>query len=170
VVIVECGAHCSHIRQQLYNCVLGRSRHPARRTNRAAFDQASGDLRSGLGVQAVHINYYAKAALECQGNSACRRKSIIARWEATGKMVNETALKDALLAIVNDAKSSYIMLSSLNSEIEALRETVRALDPTFADVMAQKTKEIEAKNAVAVQAVLAAYDEKFRVIQDGYVC
>lgn len=85
-------------------------------------------------------------------------------------MVNETALRDALLAIVNDAKSSYIMLSSLSTEIEALRETVKILDPTFSDVMAQKTKEIEAKNALAVQGVLAGYDEIFQRLTDGEVC
>ena len=85
-------------------------------------------------------------------------------------MVNETALRDALLASVEDAKSNYLIFSALNTEIEALRETVRALDPTFADVMAKKTKEIEAKNAPIVQAVIAGYDEKFRQIQNGYVC
>ena len=85
-------------------------------------------------------------------------------------MVNETALRDALLALTEDAKSQYIIFSALNTEIEALRETVRALDPTFADVMAQKTKEIEAKNALIVQTVIAGYDEKFRQIQNGYVC
>jgi len=85
-------------------------------------------------------------------------------------MVNEIALKDALWAIVNDAKSNYIMLSSLNTEIEALRETVKILDPTFSDVMAQKTKKIEAKNAVTVQAVLAGYDEISQRLKDGEVC
>jgi len=85
-------------------------------------------------------------------------------------MVNETALRDSLLALTEDAKSQYLIFSALNTEIEALRETVRALDPTFADVMAQKTKEIEAKNALIVQAVIAGYDEKFRRIQEGYVC
>ncbi len=85
-------------------------------------------------------------------------------------MVNESALRDALLALTEDAKSHYLVFSALNTEIEALRETVRALDPTFADVMAQKTKEIEAKNAAIVQAVIAGYDEKFQKIQNGYVC
>jgi len=86
------------------------------------------------------------------------------------RMINEANLRDALLAFTADAKSNYVMFSALNTEIEALRETVRALDPTFADVMAQKTKEIEAKNAAIVQAVIAGYDEKFRILTEGYVC
>jgi len=90
--------------------------------------------------------------------------------EGWHKMINEAALRDALLASIEDAKSNYIIFSALNTEIEALRETVRALDPTFADVMAQKMKEIEAKNAATVQAVLDGYAEKFRAINEGYVC
>lgn len=84
--------------------------------------------------------------------------------------INEDALRDALLALIEDAKSQYLVFSALNTEIEALRETVRALDPTFADVMAQKTKEIEAKNVAIVQTVVAGYDAKFQAVKNGYVC
>ena len=85
-------------------------------------------------------------------------------------MVNESALRDALLAFNEDAKSQYIMLSSILAELEALRETVRGLDPTFGDVMEQKRRESAEKNADIVQAVIAEYDEKFRQMKDGYVC
>jgi len=85
-------------------------------------------------------------------------------------MVNESALRDALLAFNDDAKSQYIMLSSILAELEALRETVRGLDPTFGDVMEQKRRESAEKNADIVQAVIAGYDEKFRQMKDGYVC
>lgn len=67
--IMERGASRSHVRQQLHNRILSRSRHPACCSNGAAFDKAPDDLRSGLGVQAVHIDYYAKAALGCQEKS-----------------------------------------------------------------------------------------------------
>ncbi len=85
-------------------------------------------------------------------------------------MMDETNLRAFLLALTEDAKSQYLIFSALNTEIEALRETVRALDPTFADVMAQKTKEIEAKNALIVQAVIAGYDAKLQLLKDGLVC
>jgi hypothetical protein len=85
-------------------------------------------------------------------------------------MVNESALRDALLAFNEDAKSQYIMLSSILAELDALRETVRGLDPTFADVMEQKRRESAEKNAAIVQAVIAGYDEKFQQMKDGYVC
>lgn len=85
-------------------------------------------------------------------------------------MVNESALRDSLLAFNEDAKSQYIMLSSILAELDALRETVRGLDPTFADVMEQKRRESAEKNAAIVQAVIAGYDEKFQQMKDGYVC
>jgi hypothetical protein len=56
----------AHVCYQLNYSILRRSRHAASGANRAAFNQAANDLCSGLGVQAVHIDYYAKAALECQ--------------------------------------------------------------------------------------------------------
>jgi hypothetical protein len=84
-------------------------------------------------------------------------------------VVDETNLRAFLLALNEDAKSQYLVFSALNTEIEALRETVRALDPTFADVMAQKTKEIEAKNAPIVQAVIAGYDAKSQILKDGLI-
>ena len=84
--------------------------------------------------------------------------------------LKETALRDALLAFTEDAKGQYIMLSSILAELDALRETVRGLDPTFGDVMEQKRRESAEKNAAIVQAVIAGYDEKFRKIRDGYIC
>jgi hypothetical protein len=85
-------------------------------------------------------------------------------------MVNETNLRAFLLALTEDAKNQYLVFSALNTEIEALRQTVRGLDPTFGDVMAQKTKESEAKNAPIVQAVIAGYDAKLQILKDGLVC
>jgi hypothetical protein len=70
VKIMVCGASRSHVRQQFHNRILSGSRHSASGTDRAAFNQTADDLRSGLGVQAIHTDYYAKAALECQENSS----------------------------------------------------------------------------------------------------
>jgi hypothetical protein len=62
------------------------------------------------------------------------------------------------------------MLSSVLAELEALRETVRGLDPTFGDVLEQKRKEAVALNAEVVRAMTATYDEKFAKVKAGYVC
>lgn len=43
-------------------------------------------------------------------------------------MINENALRDALLALATDARSNYVMIESLLHEVAALRETVRGFD------------------------------------------
>jgi hypothetical protein len=85
-------------------------------------------------------------------------------------MLDETNLRAFLLALTEDAKSQYLVFSALNTEIEALRETVRVLDPTFADTMAHNVKQIEAKHTPIVQAVVAGYDAKLQILKDGLVC
>ena len=67
--IVEGGAGGSHIREELCDRILGRSGHSASRSDAATFDEAADDLRSGFGVQTVHTDHYAIAALACQGGS-----------------------------------------------------------------------------------------------------
>lgn len=74
-------------------------------------------------------------------------------------MVNEPALRDALLALVTQGRASYVMLSALMNELASLRETVRGLDPTFGDVMEIKQKHYAEISADTVQSVLALYDE-----------
>jgi predicted ATPase len=64
--IMESGARRTHISQQFHHGILGSPRHSASCTDRTAFDEAVDDSGAGLGVQAVHIDYYAKAALGCQ--------------------------------------------------------------------------------------------------------
>lgn len=85
-------------------------------------------------------------------------------------MVDEEALRDALLSSIEESKNLYIMLSSVFAELQALRETVRALDPAFAEVMEQKRLEAVAQQDEAVQAAIAAYELKFARVKAGYVC
>lgn len=85
-------------------------------------------------------------------------------------MVDESELRAALLAFNQDAKTQYIMLSSILAELDALRETVRGLDPTFGDVMEQKRRESAEKNAAIVQTVIAGYDAKSQLLNSGLVC
>lgn len=69
-------------------------------------------------------------------------------------MIKESALRDALMAVVNNSKTNYIMISSILAELAAVRETVRGLDPTFADVLAQKQREAVASTAAEVKAII----------------
>jgi len=85
-------------------------------------------------------------------------------------MVNENALRDALLALAQDGKSNYLMISSLLAELAALRETVRGLDPTFGDVMEQERERQVALHADTVRSVVATYDEIIQRVMSGEVC
>ena len=62
----------AEVGKQLEYRSLGRPRHAAGCPDRAAFDEAVNDSGTGIGIQAVHIDYYAKAALVCQQESTAR--------------------------------------------------------------------------------------------------
>lgn len=85
-------------------------------------------------------------------------------------MINEASLKDALLALARQSKTQYVMLSSVLNEVAALRETVRGLDPTFADVLEKKRLEAGQAQAAIVTAVIQQYDEILRRLERGEVC
>jgi len=85
-------------------------------------------------------------------------------------MVNENALRDALLALATDGRSNYVMLSSLLHEVTALRETLRGLDPTFANVLEQKRQAAAQNDADVVRGLVARYDDIIRRLSIGEVC
>ncbi len=85
-------------------------------------------------------------------------------------MINENALRDALLALATDGRSNYVMISSVLNELTALRETVRGLDPTFADILERKRQESVQGDAEVVKTVIAQYDEIIRRLMSGEVC
>jgi hypothetical protein len=85
-------------------------------------------------------------------------------------MINENALRDTLLACVQALKNQHEMISSILNELVAVRETVRGLDPTFADVLAQKQIEAARKQAPALRQIIGNYEEIIRKLGDGYVC
>jgi ABC-type uncharacterized transport system ATPase component len=85
-------------------------------------------------------------------------------------MINENALRDVLLALAEQQKTHYVMVSSVLNEVDALRETVRALDPTFADVLEQKRLEAAQKQAATVTIVIHQFDEILRRLKAGEVC
>jgi hypothetical protein len=85
-------------------------------------------------------------------------------------MINENALRDALLALATDGRSNYVMISSVSNELAAIREIVRGLDPTSADILDQKRQEAAESDSESVRAVIARYDEIIRRLYNGEVC
>ena len=85
-------------------------------------------------------------------------------------MINENALRDALLALATDGRSNYVMISSVLNELAAIREIVRGLDPTFAHILDQKRQGAAQGDAESVRVVIARYDEIIRRLYNGEVC
>ena len=67
-------------------------------------------------------------------------------------------------------RSAFIMTNAVLNELTALRETVRGLDPTFADVIEQKRNEAEVRAAAEVARVLAGIDAMIESLKNRYVC
>ena len=53
-------------------------------------------------------------------------------------MINEQVLVDSLIALTETCKAAYLMIGTLGTEVAALRETVRSLDPAFNEVLARQ--------------------------------
>jgi hypothetical protein len=85
-------------------------------------------------------------------------------------MINEPQLRDVLTALAMENRSSFVMTAAILNELTALRETVRGLDPTFADVIELKRQEAEARGAEEVARVLAGIDKMIESLKNGYVC
>lgn len=85
-------------------------------------------------------------------------------------MVDESNHRDVLTGLAMETRSALVMSAAVLNELTALRETVRGLDPTFADVIEQNRREAEARGAVEVARVLAGIDEMIERLKNGYVC
>lgn len=85
-------------------------------------------------------------------------------------MIDESNLRDVLTGLAMETRSAFVMSAAVLNELTALRETVRGLDPTFADVIEQKRNEAEVRGAVEVARVLAGIDEMIERLKNGYVC
>jgi hypothetical protein len=85
-------------------------------------------------------------------------------------MINESALKDALLALAEQNKTQYIMLSSVLNEVAALRETVRGLDPTFSEVLEDRRKQSQEDTREVFLQALRLMNEIIHRLQAGEVC
>ncbi|MFY9690342.1 MAG: hypothetical protein WA369_03930 [Candidatus Acidiferrales bacterium] len=80
-------------------------------------------------------------------------------------MIKDSALRQTLLVLTDVAKGQYELIVSSMIELAALRETVRGLDPTFADVLATK-REQALQNALPITPELVArLDELTRILK-----
>jgi hypothetical protein len=82
-------------------------------------------------------------------------------------MINESLLRDAVIGLSEDAKALYAILGTLIDEVAALRQTVRGLDPTFDEVLAQKRQQNQ--DGVLAQVALPRLDETIRTLRDHLV-
>jgi hypothetical protein len=90
VLVMVLGADFPDVGKELGDRVLCGSRHSTSSADRAAFNEAADDLSAGSGVQAVHVGYYAEAALACQEGMGV---SGIVVGESTGRRDGSGKLK-----------------------------------------------------------------------------
>ena len=85
-------------------------------------------------------------------------------------MINELALRDALLALAEQSKTQYLMFSAVLNEVAALRETVRGLDPTFSEVLEDRRKQSQEDTREIVLLTLRLLDGIIARLKGGEVC
>jgi hypothetical protein len=85
-------------------------------------------------------------------------------------MINETNLRQTLVFLVASLKEQQNAIASLMLELVALREAVRGLDPTFAEVIDRKRKETVLKIPAEVQSGLQEFERLLQLLKDGEVC
>jgi ribosomal protein L16 Arg81 hydroxylase len=86
-------------------------------------------------------------------------------------MINEPALKDALLALSEQCKTQYLVLSSVSGEVAALREMLRdAIGDRFSATFAQYQAAQIAKTSSIESSAIELLDEIIQRLKDGEVC
>jgi hypothetical protein len=84
-------------------------------------------------------------------------------------MVNENALRDALVTLAEISKRQYEFSAELAHEIAALRETMRPLDPTFVEIFEKRRKQAAQATAISEKGVLAQYETIIQKMKEGLV-
>jgi hypothetical protein len=87
-------------------------------------------------------------------------------------MVNENALHNTLIILADATRAHADAISEVLIEIAAIRETVRALDPAFSEVLQEhrRANRADPEWRQAYAASLRRLDELSRGLLDGYVC
>ena len=82
--------------------------------------------------------------------------------------INQARLRTALVCSVLDDKHQAEQIWKLREEVDALRDAVRGLDPTFDDVLKRKRK--ARSKPAKLAAMLAIYDDIIAKLRAGHVC
>jgi hypothetical protein len=85
-------------------------------------------------------------------------------------MINEDSLRDVLIALAQMNRQLYQLVYASMNEIASVRETVRGLDPTFADVLEQRQKEYASRTREVSATSIALTDSLIQRLKDGEVC
>jgi hypothetical protein len=68
--------------------------------------------------------------------------------------------------LIDQSKANYQQLSQLHRELTAVRETIRGLDPTFAETMEKNRAAAALKLSPSEQPVLDLYDAMFLLVKN----
>ena len=74
-------------------------------------------------------------------------------------MIDESLLRDTLILLATEQKKQYLMLSAILDELVAVRESIRGLDPTFSDVLAERQRQMALELDASVAAQVRILDE-----------
>ena len=85
-------------------------------------------------------------------------------------MINEPHLKDALISLAKAYKLSAEIEAAQAVEIGVLRETVRALDPTFSENFDHRKKEAITRTAPQFAVLLEKSEKIIRILESDYIC
>jgi hypothetical protein len=91
-------------------------------------------------------------------------------------MINETALRDVLIALADQNKGLHLTLSNLTKDLSILRETLRHMDRDGFDGGLKRQTEAFSERAIEKAGhafpaqVPELYDEIIRRLRAGEVC
>lgn len=85
-------------------------------------------------------------------------------------MVNESELRTTLIGLAELNKKAISMTSQALNEIASIRETVRALDPAFADVLSGKREYYQGATSQLTAGIEQECDSLIQRLKDGLVC
>ncbi|HEX5235466.1 MAG TPA: hypothetical protein VFW25_09060 [Silvibacterium sp.] len=76
-------------------------------------------------------------------------------------------LRALFACIIGMLKANGEMTVRVATELEAVTQAVRGLDPTFDDVVSHRRKDAREIGDPAIRSTLAEYDELIRRVQNG---
>lgn len=85
-------------------------------------------------------------------------------------MINEDSLRASLINLAKMNRSLYELVFSTMNELSSVRETVRGLDPTFADVLEQRRQDHAKRTREVFAQSYALCDHLIQKLEDGAVC